>query len=52
MVPSRANGTYKLTQSCNLIDHKGIIVGQTFPMGEGNALIERKVMEAEGAKYK
>jgi hypothetical protein len=35
-----------------LIDYNGIIVGQTFPMGEGNALIERKVKEAQGAMNK
>jgi len=32
-----------------LIDHKGVIVGQTYPIGEGAALIERTVKEAESA---
>lgn len=33
-----------------LIDHKGVIVGQTYPIGEGAALIERTVKAAESAK--
>jgi hypothetical protein len=32
-----------------LIDHNGIIVGRTYPIGEGAELIERKVKEAETA---
>jgi hypothetical protein len=32
-----------------LIDHKGVIIGQTYPIGEGAALIERTVKEAESA---
>lgn len=33
-----------------LIDHKGVIVGQTYPIGEGVAVIERAVKEAELGK--
>ena len=32
-----------------LIDHKGVIVSQAYPIGEGAALIERTVKEAESA---
>lgn len=35
-----------------LIDHKGVIIGQTMPIGEGAAMIERAVKDAEGAKSK
>ena len=30
-----------------LIDHKGVIVGQTYPIEEGIAVIERTVKQAE-----
>jgi hypothetical protein len=32
-----------------LIDHEGVIVAQTYPLGPGAALIERTVKEAEAA---
>ena len=32
-----------------VIDHKGVIVGQTYPIGEGAAQVERTVKEAESA---
>jgi hypothetical protein len=35
-----------------LIDHKGVIIGQAMPMGEGVAVIERAVKDAESAKMK
>ena len=33
-----------------LIDHRGVIVGRTYPIGEGAAQIERTVKEAEHAQ--
>ena len=35
-----------------LIDHEGVIVGRTYPIGEGATLIERTVKEAESAEPK